>query len=117
MQVNGKEIVRMPDVPLFAVKKSFKTTKKRPLSSALKNTSVFNLDHQPIRILERGSEISLAVNSYSSLLGLFQLFITKTHLALTAIHTNLNAVTKPAQDVYKKNQKLVMTDLSTLKKK
>ncbi len=71
MRVNEKEIAGVPDVPPPAVKKRLKTTEKPPLSSALKNVPALNSGYQPMRILERGSEISLAANSDSSALGLF----------------------------------------------
>lgn len=105
MRVNGKEIAGVPDVPPPAVKKRLKTTEKRSLSSALKNVPALNPGYQPMQILERSSETSLAANSDFSPLGLFQLFITEAHLALIAIHTNLNAATKRAQDVYQEEQK------------
>lgn len=105
MRVNEKEIAGVPDVPPPAVKKRLKTTEKQSLSSALKNVPALNPGYQPMRILERSSEILLAANSDSSPLGLFQLFITEAHLALIPIHTNLNAATKRAQDVHQEEQK------------
>lgn len=104
MRVNEKEIAGVPDVPPPTVKKRLKTTEKRPLSSALKNISTFNPSYQSMQFFEQSSEILLAANSDSSPLGLFQLFITVAHLALIAIHTNLNAATKRAQDVYQEEQ-------------
>ncbi len=104
--MNEKEIVGVPDIPPLTVKKWLKTTEKQPLSSVLKNIPALNIFYQSMRILERGSKISLTANSDSSPLVLFQLFITKAHLNVIAIHTNSNITTKRAQDVHQKNQKV-----------
>lgn len=83
-----------------------RTTFARPeLGTHLKNLPALNRSYQPMRILERRSEISLAANSDSSPLGLIQLFITEAYLALIAIHTSLNAATKGTQDVDQEEQK------------
>lgn len=93
------------------MRKSRKTTHIRTtfawpeFGTQLKNLPALNRSYQPMRILERGSKISLAANSDSSPLGLFQLFITEAYLALIAIHTSLNAATKGTQDVHQEEQK------------